>query len=44
MNRNSYAQEVKKKKAKAKKEAENRIVGGKPALDPMPWMVTIIFS
>ena len=39
VNRNSYAQEVRKKKVKAKKEAENRIVGGKPALDPMPWMV-----
>ena len=41
VNRMSYASEVKKKKTKAKKDAENRIVGGKPALDPMPWMVMI---
>ena len=41
VNRMSYAKEVKKKKTKAKKDAENRIVGGKPALDPMPWMVMI---
>ena len=41
VNRNSYAHEVKKKKVKDKKESENRIVGGKPALDPMPWMVMI---
>ena len=34
-----FSQEVKKKKATRK--SEERIVGGQPAFDPMPWMVIV---